>query len=81
MAFEQDGCSICTQAKEELEHIKTKLKCLHKDKFALNYLKQECKNYPPVSDPIIFQVCSIITIIGITYWFSLSLLLKVGGVW
>ena len=63
MAFEQDGCSICEKAKEELQHIRNKLKCQQKDKLVLNYLKQGCKNFPPVSDPIIFQVCSNITIV------------------
>ncbi|XP_028391786.1 metallophosphoesterase 1-like [Dendronephthya gigantea] len=55
MALEQDGCSLCTKAEENLKSISSKLKCLHKDKITLNFWKKKCELEPFMSDPILLQ--------------------------
>ena len=56
MALEQDECSLCKKAEQELKQVSSKLKCLHKDKITFNFWKKQCELAPFMSDPILLQV-------------------------
>lgn len=50
MAFDQDGCSLCERAEQELEQVARKLKCLSNESDQM-----KCE-HPITSDPFILQV-------------------------
>jgi hypothetical protein len=56
MALEQDGCSLCIKAEQELKQLSSKLKCLYKDKFIFDFWKKQCELAPLMSRPILLQV-------------------------
>ena len=56
MALEQDDCTLCKKAEQDLKLVSSKLKCLHKNEMNLSFWRKKCELLPVISDPILLQV-------------------------
>ena len=56
MALEQDDCTLCKKAEQDLKLVSNKLKCLHKNEMNFSFWRKKCEFLPVISDPILLQV-------------------------
>lgn len=56
MALEQDDCSLCKKAEQDLKLVSGKLKCLHRSEMNFSFWRKKCELLPVISEPILLQV-------------------------